>query len=284
MNMPKEVISFSIQNLTRKEARSSVAFSAYISRSKLKDERTGLVHNYTNRSDLVYEKIFLPDHAPKQFIDRSILWNSVEAKEKNKNARIARSIRISLPRELTLQTHIEMLTQYIHHNFVDKGMMIDLGIHDKGDGNPHAHLLLTTRPIDQNGNWMNKQTKNYILDERGNKIYDNVKKTYKCSRSIKSCDWDSTESYEAWRKAWSDECNVRFRLHGISKEVTHMSYYRQGSDKVPTIHLDARTMAIEKQGVKTKRGDRNREILEINHNKELHRRRRYNERSRSHSR
>jgi hypothetical protein len=85
-------------------------------------------------------------------------------------------------------------------------MCADLCIHDKGDGNPHAHVMLTMRPIDGDGSWGGRQKKVYILDDNGNKIYDPVKKTYKCSKT-QTTDWNERYKAEEWRAAWADAVN-----------------------------------------------------------------------------
>lgn len=259
-----DVISLSIDNLSRIKGQSAIAFAAYIARYKLYDERKDLKYDFSHKRDLVHSEIMLPENAPEKFYNRESLWNSVEKVEKNKNAKIARVLRISLPKELDHDTQIKMTKKYIKENFVNRGMVADFAIHDKKDGNPHIHVLLTTRSIDEQGNWMQKTKMNYILDSDGNKIYDKATKRYKCGKVIYINNWDDRENAEIWRASWAKECNERFKELEIDRTVTHMSYRRQGIDKIPTIHLGARVHALEKKGKRTNRGDRNIAILERN--------------------
>jgi ATP-dependent exoDNAse (exonuclease V) alpha subunit len=111
-------------------------------------------------------------HAPREYADRAVLWNAVEKTEKAKNSQLAREIEIALPRELTRQQNILLARRYVQEQFVSAGMCADLCIHDTGKGNPHAHIMLTMRPFNEDKTWGTKQKKEYILDESGGKIYD----------------------------------------------------------------------------------------------------------------
>ena len=256
-----EVISFHVGIISRREGRSSVQMAAYCSRSKLLDERTGETYSYAGRSDLVHHEVMLPDHAPNEFYSSEILWNNVEKIEKSRNARLARAIIVALPKELDAQNHIAMVRQYVQEYFVKSGMCADVSIHDKGDGNPHAHILLTTRPLDCAGRWMGKQHRNYLLDKNGERIFDPVKGRYKLGRSIKTHNWDDSDRVQEWRAGWAKACNAQFRQYGIDKEVTCLSYARQGIDREPTKHLGAKVRAMEERGVLTDRGNDNRRII-----------------------
>ena len=133
-----EVISLHIGTISRREGRLSVQMAAYCSRSKMLDERTGKTYNYTKRSDLVHHEVMLPDHAPNTVLNSEVLWNSVEEVERSRNARLARVIIAALPKELDTKTHVAMVQQYAQEHFVQRGMCVDVSVHDKGDGNPHA--------------------------------------------------------------------------------------------------------------------------------------------------
>lgn len=256
-----EVISLHVGTVSRGEGRSSVQMAAYCSRSKMLDERTGKTYNYVERSDLVHHAVMLPDHAPDIFFDSEVLWNSVEEVERSRNARLARAIIIALPKEFDAKTHIAMVRQYVQEYFVKSGMCADVSIHDKGDGNPHAHILLTTRPLDCAGRWMGKQHRNYLLDKNGERIFDPVKGRYKLGRSIKTHNWDDSDRVQEWRAGWAKACNAQFRQYGIDKEVTCLSYAKQGVDREPTKHLGAKARAMEDRGIPTNRGNDNRRII-----------------------
>lgn len=256
-----EVISLHVDVISRRVGRSSVQMAAYCSRSKMHSDYTGETYDYTKYSDLVHHEIILPDHAPDTFRDSEVLWNNVEEVEKSRNARLARSIIAALPKELDTKTHAAMVRQYVQEYFVQRGMCADVSIHDKNDGNPHAHILLTTRPLDCAGRWMDKQHRNYLLDKNGERIFDPAKGQYKLGRSIKTHDWDDLRRVQEWRAGWAEVCNVQFRQHGIDKEVTYLSYAKQGIDREPTKHLGAKARAMESHGIPTSRGNDNRKTM-----------------------
>jgi ATP-dependent exoDNAse (exonuclease V) alpha subunit len=124
-----------------------VAAAAYRSGEKLTNEWDGITHDYTKKRGVVYSEILLPANAPSSFSDRSTLWNSVEKIEKNRDAQLAREIEIALPNEIDRQSQIRLVRKYVQDIFVSAGMCADYSIHDKGDGNPHAHIMLTLRPL-----------------------------------------------------------------------------------------------------------------------------------------
>ena len=173
---PIAIYHCSIKIISRGKGKSAVAAAAYRSGEKLTNEYDGITHDYTRKGGIVHTEILLPDNAPPSFSDRSVLWNAVERIEKAKNAQLAREIEIALPHELTREQGISLVREYVKDNFVTVGMCADVCLHDKNDGNPHAHILLTMRPIEQDGAWGVKQKKEYILDKDGNKIYDPKKR------------------------------------------------------------------------------------------------------------
>lgn len=180
-----EVITFHVDLISRNKGRSAVQMAAYCARAKLSSMYTGRTHDYTNRHDLVFHEIMLPDNAPDAFYDQEFLWNNVEQIERSRNSRLARIIYFALPKELDREIQIEMVLQYVREYFVKRGMCADVSIHDKGDGNPHVHVLLTTRSLDADGNWMCKQRRNYLLDKNGDRIQDPVTGRYKLGKALK---------------------------------------------------------------------------------------------------
>ncbi|MCQ4863600.1 MobA/MobL family protein [Pseudoflavonifractor phocaeensis] len=132
-------------------------------------------------------------------------------------------------------------------------------IHDTGSGNPHAHIMLTMHPFTEEKTWGAKQKKDYILDPQGNKIYDPKKRQYKC-KSIPATDWNEQTKAEEWRQGWAEICNQALEQNGHAERIDHRSYERQGLDIIPTIHLGAAASQMEKRGIRTERGNINREI------------------------
>ncbi|MDR0493539.1 MAG: MobA/MobL family protein [Nitrososphaerota archaeon] len=208
----------------------AVGAAAYRSGEELRDEDAEMTHNYTKKGGIAYSEIMLPDDAPPKYADRETLWNAVEASERRKNSQLAREIIVALQREFDAQEQLEVLREYIEENFVSKGMIADFSIHNKGDGNPHAHIMLTTRHVSPDG------------------------------FGLKNRDWNNKNLFVEWRKNWADVNNRKFEEKGLEERISHLSLEAQGIDREPTIHLGAHASALEKRGIRTKRGDINREI------------------------
>lgn len=258
----EKFIHFHAEYIKRSAGGSVVGFAAYCAGERLQSQYDGRIH-YKKRTDVIFKKILLPINAPKRYKEREVLWNSVEMIEKGK-AQLARIIDLSLPIELNREEHIQIILSYVQRIFVDQGMCADIAIHDKGNGNPHAHILLTLRSINEEGEWNGKWKKNYILDEYGNKIYDHSTKRYKCGPSIPLNDWGNHENIEMWRREWANECNRAFARKHVNIRVTYESYVRQGIDRKPQIHLGRTVCALEQRGIHTERGNQNRDIIERN--------------------
>lgn len=206
--------------VSRKTGRSSVAAAAYRAGEKLHNERDGITHDYTRKTGVVYSEIMLPENAPQEYINRSILWNAAEKAEKRCDAQTARDFDIALPVEFSRQEQIDILQKYIKENFVSHGMCADFVIHDKEDGNPHAHILLTTRNVTKKG------------------------------FGDKNRDWNKPDFLEQWRENWANICNERFEQKGLSERIDHRTLEAQGIDREPTIHKGRNPdRIIENQGI-----------------------------------
>ena len=157
--------------ISRGTGRSAVAASAYMSCSRMYNDYDGVQHDYTRKQGLVWQQVFLPDMAPAEWADREVLWNAVEKAEKTKDNRLAREFVAALPVELDKDGWIALLTDFIHTNFVAEGMCADVCIHDTDGHNPHAHIMLTIRPLTKEGRWQHKTEKEYLCvrdgEERG---------------------------------------------------------------------------------------------------------------------
>lgn len=247
----------SVKTISRSSGRSSVAAAAYRSGDILTNARDGITHDYSRKQGIQHSEILLPENAPEQYKNRSILWNAVEAAERGKNARTVREIEIALPAELSTREQAELVRDYAQRNFVNRGMCVDFSIHDTGSGNPHAHIMLTVRSIDKSGKWESKQRKEYILDKDGQKQYDPKRKTYKC-RAVKTTDWDAPERVTEWREDWAKSYNREMEKKNLPERVDHRSLAAQGIEREPTIHM-GKAAQMEERGIRTERGDINRE-------------------------
>ena len=259
---PIDFCHIPVSIIKRSVGRSAVAAAAYRSGTKLTNEWDGMTHDYTRKGGIVHAEIILPAHAPPEFADRSILWNSVEQIEKARDSQLAREIEAALPRELSGEQQLALVRAYVKDNFVDKGMCADFAIHDKGTGNPHVHIMLTLRPLKENGQWGAKCRKAYDLDENGQRIPDG-KGGWKNHRED-TTDWNDKENVEIWRAAWAAYTNRALESAGRPERIDHRSYKRQGIDKIPSVHLGPAASQMEKRGIRTDKGEVNRQIAADN--------------------
>lgn len=288
----------SIKIISRAGGRSAVASAAYRSGEKLYNEETGITHDFIRKGGVITSEILLPVNAPSRYMDREILWNEVQQIEKRSDAQFAREVEVALPVEMTRDKQIECVRNYINDNFVSVGMIADWALHDKGDGNPHAHIMLAMRGMDEHEQWLQKQKSVFAnaRDESGKPIYnpdlpsynpadkDNTSKyripvldengeQKKRVRSGKGCeylwekisipanDWNEHSKAEVWRRSWAEHCN---RYLDANSKIDHRSYERQGIDKEPTIHEGVVARQMEKVGKVADRCQINREVRERN--------------------
>ncbi len=239
-----------------------MAAAAYRSGEKLVNEWDGMTHDYTRKGGVVHTEIMLPSHAPPKFQDRSTLWNSVEEIEKSSTAQLAREIEVALPVELSRAEQLALVRSFVKDNFVDAGMCADFAIHDKGTGNPHAHIMLTIRPLKEDGTWDAKCRKVYDLDSQGQRIPDG-KGGWKSHRED-TTDWNQRSNAEKWRAAWAAYTNRALEVAGRPERIDHRSYKRQGIDKIPSVHMGPAASQMEWRGIQTEKGNINREIAADN--------------------
>jgi ATP-dependent exoDNAse (exonuclease V) alpha subunit len=236
------IFHMSIKIITRGAGKSAVAAAAYRSGETLTNEYDGVTHDYTHKGGIFHSEILLPSNAPTEYTNRSVLWNAVEKTERYKTAQLAREIEVSLPRELSRDESIELARRFVQNTFVDKGMCADICFHDKDKGNnPHAHIMLTMRPINPDGSW-------------------GAKSKSINGRKIPTVDWNDRDNAEKWRSLWADYLNEALALKGIEERVDHRSYERQGIDQIPTVHMGVAVLQMERRGIVTERGNYNREI------------------------
>ena len=288
----------SIKIISRSSGRSAVSAAAYRSGERLVSSETGLIHDYTRKGGVIMNEIILPENVPSRLSDRSILWNEVQQIEKRSDAQFAREIEVSLPKEIKRSDQIECVRDFIRESFTSHGMIADWALHDKGDGNPHAHIMLTVRGINEKEGWQKKQrsvfantrdpagrpmydpalpsydladkenTAKYripVLDENGSqktRVREGKGTEYLWERiSIPANDWNEHGKCEEWRRSWSEHCNKYLpkELH-----IDHRSYERQGLDAEPTIHEGVTARKIELNGKVSDRCEVNRGIRQRN--------------------
>lgn len=144
---------------------------------------------------LVWEQIFLPENAPKEWADCSVLWNAVEASEKSKDSRLARELIVALPKELSQETNEFLLQYFIEKECVAKGMCAHVCYHDTDGHNPHAHIMLTVRPLNKDGTWQHKTEKEYL-----------------CVRNGEERGFTAAEYLQAQKDGWLTEASISRHL------------------------------------------------------------------------
>lgn len=248
---------------SRSKGQSAIAAAAYRAGEKLTDHETGFVSDYTKKGGVVYSEITLCENAPAEYADRQTLWSAVHQIEKAKDARLWREIEVALPKEFSRSDQIETVRDFVKR-LTDQGMCADWSLHDKGDGNPHAHIMLTTRSIKPDGTWAPKSRKVYDLDENGEKIFQKIDKTgrkqYKCHKEDYN-NWNASERVEEWRAAWAECCNARLTERD---RIDHRSYERQGIDQIPTVHEGFAARKIASAGRRSDLIEKNNEIKRKN--------------------
>ena len=300
-----------IKIVGRSKGKSIIAASAYLNGDVMKDYETGRTSYYTSKNEVVYTRLMMCENAPPEWsvvpeeniarfqkslryrrssdkeaelekfevtFQKQKLWNEVLKIEKGSDAQLGRSFEFSLPNEWSRQEQIDYTTDFIQRNFVNKGMCADWSIHDKGDGNPHVHLLLTMRPFNKEHSWGNKEVKDWdferdssgqiiinpshpnwwqdkkdlsrqgiripILDEEGNqKVGARNRKQWKRVLAD-STGWNNPKNCELWRSEWAKECNLHLPKE---KWIDHRSFARQGKVEIPTTHEGTSARMIDQR-------------------------------------
>jgi Ti-type conjugative transfer relaxase TraA len=228
-----------VKVIGRKAGSSAVASAAYRSASRLRDDRLGRSHDFSNKHGVVHSEVMLPEDAPEQWSDRERLWNDVESFEVRKDAQLAREVEFALPREMTQAQGIELARDFVQSEFVDQGMIADLNVHwdmaEDGTPKPHAHVMLTMRSVDEDG--------------FGPKVRD----------------WNRTEMVERWRERWAELANERLAELDIDARIDHRSLEAQGIALEPQSQIGATAQRIEGEGIEAAdRAEMHREIARNN--------------------
>lgn len=260
--MPCPTGSFKI--ISRGKGQSCMASCAYYAGEKKYSEyECCWKYPHSSPARVKWVEVMLPSNAPRAYADPQTLWNAVDAAETSVNAQTARSMLFALPRELTDEQNLALVRDFCQREFVDKGMVCNFFYHDKGDGNPHVHIMLTLRAMDENGKWLSKSKNVYALDENGNRIrtpngsWKRVK--------VNTVDWNERRYGKIWRQDWAAAQNAVLEAAGRMERVDMRSLERQGvEDRLPQKHLGSTASALERKGVSSERGDENRKIISVN--------------------
>lgn len=255
---------YRIKISSRAKGKNTVAQAAYQSGERLFDERSHRTKDYREKRGIVFTEILLPENAPPEYSNRNTLWNAVEAVEGQWNSQLARRFEIALPMELPIETSVELIRQHVQEQFVSKGMIADLAVHDSWPPghNPHAHVMLTMRPMDEQGRWLPKSKKEYVLDENGERIQ--LPSGEWKSQKVNTVDWNEQSNAETWRHAWEELQNEYLQKAGREERIDMRSYERQGIEKIPMVHQGPAVTAMEARGIQTDIGNLNRDIRKTN--------------------
>ena len=305
------IFHYTIKIVGRSKGKSVISASAYLNGDVMKNEETGRISYYTSKKEVVYTRLMMCENAPPEWqivpeenikrfqksvrykrsedkeaalkkfkitFQKQRLWNEVLKIEKNADAQLGRSFEFALPKEWSRQEQIQYTTDYIQKTFVDRGMCADWSIHDKGDGNPHVHLLLTMRPFNPDHSWGKKEVKDwdFVRDKNGNIVIDEshpnwwqdkknpdrhgiripvldengiqkigARNRLQWKRVLTDATgWNNPKNCELWRSEWAKVCNEHLPLHN---QVDHRSYEKQGKLQIPTIHEGADARKIEQK-------------------------------------
>ena len=245
------IYHFSVKDIGRGKGRSAVACSAYRSGEKLNCERYGLEQDYTKKQGVEFKKIYAPENAKKELLDRQSLWNEVERVEKRVNSNLAREFEIAFPHELNAEQRQEMLDE-LCQKIVDRhNVVVDAVIHaphTKGgtdERNYHAHIMFTGRQLD-------RKTGDFAKNR--NRDFNKGK---------------SSETVTQWRKDFADIVNRQLERIGCDERVSHLSYKDLKYDLEPTIHEGAKVTELRRQGIDTEISLANDAIRERNAERQL---------------
>lgn len=266
------IYSCNISNVSRAKGSSSCATLSYISAERVSEERTGELYQYGRSERVVATNTLLPQGAPTSYQDPKILFNAIENYEKADNARTAKKIMVALPREFDIEKQKEVVEAYIKNNLTSQGYAATYAIHcDKENNNPHAHILVANRQINEKGEWSSKRKMEYALDEKGNRIprldENGQQKTDKNGRkqwvriNAEQNPLDKREMLVQLREQWAIECNKHLEAE---QQIDHRSNIEQGKEEKPTIHEGWIERKIEARGGTSEKCEYNRQIQESN--------------------
>lgn len=220
------------QVIQRSKGKNAIASAAYRRAAKLYDEKEQKDWNYTNKPDVIHSEIIVPENAPdwaKELIAiheahpskaAEKIWNMVEAAEKRKDAQLAREIEFALPIELNQEQSILLAREFIHDQFVLRGMIADWNVH-WDEGNPHVHVMLSMRDLTEAG--------------FGKRVLA----------------WNNKALLREWREKWAEYANFHLRMYQHDVRIDHRSYQDQGIELIPSIHQGKAVSDMDRRGFST---------------------------------
>lgn len=230
------IYHLSVKFVKRSSGRSATAAAAYRAAEKIHDYKTDITHDYRKKRSVFGAEIIAPEGSPEWVYQREKLWNEVEKVEKRCDAQVAREIDIALPVELNREQKKELAKDFVREQLASKGMIADIAFHNFDSHNPHAHILLTTRPINDDGRF-----------------------------GFKERSWNKKDALEQLRSCWAEKVNLSLEQAGHKEvKVDHRTLEEQGINRIPQIHLGADVAQMKKRGIRTNRGDEYDRIADAN--------------------
>ena len=235
------IYHFSVKTISRGNGRSAVACAAYRSSEKLVCDFYGKEQDYTRKTGVEFTKIYAPENTNTELLKRQTLWNEVEKVERRKDALLAREFEIAFPSELNAEQRENMLNELCRNLVKKYGVIVDAAIHaphtDSGsdERNYHAHIMFTTRSINEQGGFSAKKYRDFSRD-------------------------NGTETVSHWRESFAELCNHHLEQNGFDERVDHRSYEDQESDLEATQHEGPQATYLRRRGIFTEISLKNDEI------------------------
>ena len=226
------IYHFSVKTISRSNGRSAVACAAYRSAEKLTCGYYGKEQDYTKKTGVEFKKIYAPENTKTELLNRQCLWNSVEQAERRKDALLAREFEIAFPNELNIAQRQTMLNELCQSIVNKHGVVVDAAIHaphtssGSDERNYHAHIMFTTRSINEHGDFSAKKYRDFSRD-------------------------NGTETVSHWRESFAELCNQHLEKNGFDERVDHRSYEDQESDLEATQHEGPQATQLRRQGIFT---------------------------------
>ncbi|MCL2198865.1 MAG: MobA/MobL family protein [Defluviitaleaceae bacterium] len=248
----KNFFHFNLGTISRGRGEFVSREIAYITGKKIIDHYYGLIHDYSNRTDVLYSEVLLSMNAPSAFSNIEILANAIEESEHRKDSRTAKTIIIALfnnfgcssTQSFSIDEYARLVREYTLENFINQGMCAVVVIH-KGENkdnpeksNPHVHIVLTDRPVDESG-FCHKKNRNWIKNH-----------------------------VRTWRELWADAQNREFERKGLGFRVSAKSHIMLGIKKEPTKHRGKAVIALEQRGIETDCNIEHKQVIILNNSKE----------------
>jgi ATP-dependent exoDNAse (exonuclease V) alpha subunit len=208
--------------ISRGNGHSAVAAAAYRTGTKLRDERTDKIQDYSSRTKGVVGSVILrPEHSPEWTANTASLWNAVELGERRKDSQLAREFILAVPKELNAQQQMECAVGWAQAELVSKGMIAEVSLHNpKGGKNPHVHILCTMRTIEGD--------------------------TFSAK---KPREWNDKGLLIHWRESWCNAENDALEKAGRPERVDHRSLKDRGIDRIPEPKIGKEAAGMKQRGV-----------------------------------